>query len=286
MQDAPRTDNPTAPRDPLPVAADGATAGEVAHRCAAEAARIMREAAGATAQTKGASAGGRRDVVTVADPAIERAVIALLTEAFPDHAVLGEETGGHAGETAWRWVIDPIDGTRNFSAGFPLAAFNLALYRGDTPRLALTLDPFRDELFYAEAGGGATLNGAPLSVTHPPAIADAMLGVDLGLSDTQGRALLGALHGLFPGVQALRIMGTVALGMAYVAAGRLDAYMHPSAFAWDFAPGVLLVREAGGVVSQFSGDAITLTSRSVIASGPAMHGEMVARFGGVAGGRG
>jgi fructose-1,6-bisphosphatase/inositol monophosphatase family enzyme len=218
------------------------------------------------------------DVVTATDPAIERAVTAMLREAYPDHAVLGEETGGESGASGWLWIIDPIDGTRNFSRGIPLVFFNLALAYNGRPVLGLTADPLRDEVFYAEAGAGATLNGAPLRASNAPSVADAVLCLDLGLDDDQGRALLGALHDLFPGVQALRIVGTVALGLAYVAAGRLDAYLHPSAYAWDFAPGMLLVQEAGGIITQVDGSPLTLAGRSVLACAPAMHAELVARF--------
>jgi len=252
----------------------------VALRCATAAATIMHEAAagGRATRLKGATSGGRSDLVTETDPAIERAVMAILRDAYPEHAVLGEETGGAIVEHGWSWVIDPIDGTRNFGAGIPLVAFNLALYGDGQPRLALTQDALHDEQFYAESGAGGTVNGRPLAVSRPARVADAVLAVDLGMDDTRGRALLGELHGLFPGVQALRIPGTVALGMAYVAAGRIDAYLHPSAFAWDFAPGVLLVREAGGLVSEIDGTPVTLMSRSVLCSGPLIADELINRF--------
>lgn len=264
----------------LPPARTGECAGAVAHRCAEVAGAMLRAAAAVPrgVVAKGTTSGGRADLVTATDGAIERAVVAILAEAYPDHGVLGEETGAHVREAAWQWVIDPIDGTRNFSTGLPLVAFNLALYQGDTPRLALTLDPFREEVFYAETGRGTTLNGAPVQATAAGRLADTFLGVDIGLDDLRGRALLGILHALFPGVQALRIAGSAALGLAYVAAGRLDAYLHPSPFAWDFAPGVLLVQEAGGSVTELGGGAVTLASRSIIASGGGAHAELVERF--------
>ncbi|MGH2584480.1 MAG: inositol monophosphatase family protein [Dehalococcoidia bacterium] len=264
----------------LPRARNGATARDVAHRCAEAAGTILRAASAQPrpAVEKGTTRGGRSDIVTATDPAIERAVLATLREAYPEHAVLGEETGGHPGEAAWLWVIDPIDGTRNFSAGIPLMAFNLALYGRGEPRLALTYDPFREETFYAETGGGATVNGGPLQVTPVERVADVFLCADIGLDDGRGRELLGALREIFPGFQSLRLIGTTALGLAYVAAGRFDAYIHPSPQVWDFAPGALLVREAGGVVSELDGSPLTLASRSVVASGPAVHGELVARF--------
>jgi myo-inositol-1(or 4)-monophosphatase len=264
----------------LPRAQNGATAREVARRCAKAAGEILRAAAERprTAAEKGTTSGGRSDIVTATDPAIERAVMGILREAYPDHAVLGEETGGHPGEAEWLWVIDPIDGTRNFSAGIPLMAFNLALYGRGEPRLALTYDAFREELFYAEAGCGASLNGEPIQVTTVERVADTFLSADIGLDDGRGRELLGALREIFPGFQSLRLIGTTALGLAYVAAGRFDAYIHPSPQVWDFAPGALLVREAGGVVSEMDGSPLTLASRSIVGSGPGVHGELVARF--------
>lgn len=273
--------------EPLPVARDGATALDVARRCARVAGEMIRSAAAQArlAADKGRSPGGRADIVTATDPAIEGAVTAILRDAFPAHRILGEETGSTPGTSRWLWVVDPIDGTRNFSRGIPLVAFNLALCHDGEPRLGLTYDPFHEELFVAEAGGPATLNGRVLRVTETPRLADALLGFDLGLDDGVGRTLLAALHDLFPNVQGYRIPGSVALGMAYVAAGRLDAYLQPSPFAWDFAPGWLLVRQAGGAVSALDGTPLSLASRSMAASGPVLHEELLARFGGILGGR-
>jgi myo-inositol-1(or 4)-monophosphatase len=264
----------------LPRASDGSTAREVAHRCARAAAEILRAATrqSRTGLAKGTTAGGRVDLVTVTDPAIERAVIEIVQAAYPDHALLGEETGGHAGAAQWLWIVDPIDGTRNFSAGIPLVAFNLALAHAGTTRLALTLDALHDEIYYAESGAGATLNGDPLHIDATTDISRVFLGVDLGLDDDRARLMLGALHDLFPQVQAIRVPGTVALGLAYVAAGTLDAYLHPAAYAWDFAPGALLVQEAGGYATEIDGSPLTLTSRSVLASAPGAHAALVAAF--------
>jgi fructose-1,6-bisphosphatase/inositol monophosphatase family enzyme len=270
----------------LPLASDGSTALDVARRCARVAGEMVRAAAARSrlAESKGRSPGGRVDVVTELDPAIERAVTDILQRAFPTHRILGEETGSTSGASSWLWVVDPIDGTRNFSHGIPLVAFNLALCHEGEPRLGLTYDPLHEELFIAEAGGPATLNGRAIQVTETARLADALLGIDLGLDDGVGLRLLAAMHDLFPGVQAFRIPGSVALGMAYVAAGRLDAYLQPSPFAWDFAPGWLLVRQAGGAVSALDGTPLALASRSVAASGPSLHEELLARFRGILGG--
>jgi fructose-1,6-bisphosphatase/inositol monophosphatase family enzyme len=263
----------------LPLATDGTTAREIAHRCARAAGDIFRAAGGPQATiSKGTTSGGRNDPVTSADPAIERVVTEILLAAYPGHAVLGEETGDHAGEADWQWIIDPIDGTRNFSSGIPWTAFNLALYGQGIPRLALTHDPYHHETFYAESGAGTTVNGVAVQVRDVPRLRDAFVGIDIGLEDTRGRALLAALHDLFPGVQAVRIPGTVALGLAYVAAGRFDAYLHPSPYLWDFAPGELLVREAGGVATEVDGVPLTPMSRSIVASGLSLHEELVERF--------
>lgn len=270
---------PSGSLPPLPHAFGGATAREIAYRCARAAGDIIRAATGPQATvSKGTSSGGRDDPVTSADPAIERVVTEILHAAYPGHAVLGEETGDHAGGPDWQWIIDPIDGTRNFSSGIPWTAFNLALYGHGVPRLALTYDPYHDETFYAESGAGTTVNGTAVQVRDVPRLRDAFVGIDIGLEDTRGRALLAALHDLFPGVQAVRIPGTVALGLAYVAAGRFDAYLHPSPYLWDFAPGELLVREAGGVATEIDGLPLASTSRSIVASGPALHEELVERF--------
>jgi myo-inositol-1(or 4)-monophosphatase len=246
--------------------------------------RLIREAAARPrlAITKGETSGGRLDIVTATDRAVEVAIVALLRAAYPDHAILGEEGGVREGASGWQWVIDPVDGTRNFGAGLPLFAFNLALCRDGQPRLALTLDPLREETVYAEEGQGATLNGAPVRVAPVERLADAILAVDLGMHDGRARALLGELHTLFPGFQALRCLGSVALGLASLAAGRAGGYVSPSAFAWDYAPGVLLVREAGGTVTELDGSPWSLASRSVVAGPPGVHAELLAHFGSVA----
>lgn len=262
----------------LPTARTGESAREVAHRCAETAHRLIR--AGAATRTeftiKGETPGGRQDIVTTTDPAVERAVIAILAEAYPDHAVLGEESGEHSGAAEWRWIIDPIDGTRNFAAGIPLVGFNLALYRDTTPALGLTLSPFMEEIFYAEAGGGTALNGVPVRASQATRLADAILAVDLSYDDAGGKALLGMAAALWPGAASFRTPGTVALGMAYVAAGRFDIYLHPAAYAWDYAPGLLLVQEAGGVVTDFAGAPLALAKHSLVAAGAALHPEALA----------
>lgn len=269
----------------LPTARTGESAREVAHRCAEVAHRLIRGGAATRAEVtvKGETPGGRQDIVTATDPAVERAVIAILTEAYPDHAVLGEESGAHAApdrgagrEAEWRWIIDPIDGTRNFAAGIPLVGFNLALYRDTTPALGLTLSPFMEEIFYAEAGGGTRLNGNPVQASRATRVADAILAVDLSYDDAGGKALLQMTAALWPGAAAFRTPGTVALGMAYVAAGRFDIYLHPAAYAWDYAPGVLLIQEAGGIVTDFSGAPLSFARHTLVAAGTTLHPEALA----------
>jgi myo-inositol-1(or 4)-monophosphatase len=264
----------------LPVGTGGVSAREVAHACRDAARRIITDAAALPreVQVKGESAGGRLDIVTATDPAVERAVSAILTDAFPDHGILGEETGGHTAEAEWLWIIDPIDGTKNFNAGVPLVAFNLALWQAGVPRLALTLDVFQDETFYAEASGGTTLNGRPVRVSGAGALNEAILCFDLGLEDGPAQATLAVLRETFPILQGLRLLGTTALGLAWVAAGRWDGYLHPRPSVWDFAPGVLLVQEAGGIVTDFQGGPVTLSSRAVVAAPQGVHGELVQRL--------
>jgi len=219
---------------------------------------------------KGVRWKGWGNVVTEVDLEVERAVFSALREEFPDFGLMGEETAQDLPESPYTWVVDPLDGTRNYSAGIPLFAFNLALLHHGEPVVGVTYDPMREEMFTAVRGQGAHLNGRPIRVSGRAELETSILAFDLGYSDQRGLAVLALVMDLWPGVQALRVVGSSALGLAYIAAGRWDLYLHQTLSPWDLAPGLLLVREAGGVVVDPQGRPAGLFQRQVLATTPAL----------------
>lgn len=250
---------------------------DVARECAAEGGRI---AMGLFGRPQEVVVKGRGNVVTEADFRVEARIHEILAAEFPEHAILSEETRSEVSAgVGWVWVVDPLDGTKNYSSGVPVFCVNVALCLDGEPVLGLTYDPARAEWFAAEKGGGATLNGIPLRASVRQAVADSVIGVDLGYSDQRGKAMLQLVRDIFPDMQGLRIHGSAALGLAYAAAGRYDLYLHNYLFPWDIAPGILLVREAGGVVTDRRGQPISVTSRGIIAGGGDVHSDFLRLFG-------
>jgi len=260
----------------LPTSASGRPAIEVARECAAEARRIARQGFGRVGVSH---VKGRGNVLTETDLAVEASTLAILAREFPSHAVMSEETAASIRSEGWLWVVDPIDGTKNFSRGIPHFCYALALcYHGD-PVLALTLQPLLDEEYLAVAGEGATLNGQPMHVSPVERVKDGVIAVDVGYNDVSGRMQLETALHLWPGVETLRIHGSAALGFAYVAAGRYDLFLHAWLEPWDVAGGLLLVREAGGVVTDRDGGDATIFSRGVIAGSTAVRDDFLALAG-------
>jgi fructose-1,6-bisphosphatase/inositol monophosphatase family enzyme len=251
----------TTPSPGLPVSQTGKSALAVARECAAEASEILRAGFGHTAV---AATKGRGNVVTEVDFAVEHATLARLAREFPDHAVLSEETRAESRSDGWLWIVDPLDGTKNFSRGIPHFCFTLALCRAGEPLIGLTVQPILGEEYLAIAGEGTTLNGATVTVSPARTVLESVIAIDLGYDDRRGSLQLELARHLFPGVQAMRIPGSAALGFAYVAAGRWDAFVHSALEPWDLAAGLLLIREAGGVVFDRDGKPATVFSEGVV----------------------
>ncbi|MBI4202933.1 MAG: inositol monophosphatase [Chloroflexi bacterium] len=218
------------------------------------------------ATAKEVSHKGRHDLVTDVDVEAERRIRAALGHAFPGIGVEGEEMGGDgAGEV--RWVVDPIDGTRNYASGIPHFCVSIALAQGDDVLVGVIYDPLRDELFSTAKGQGAFLNGQPMHVSPKASLEECILSFDIGNMNPKGAQALGLVLGLWPGMQSLRIMGSAALGLAYAACGRVDLYFHHSLYPWDVASGLLLVREAGGeVLDRVTGKAAGVSCQGLLAS--------------------
>jgi myo-inositol-1(or 4)-monophosphatase len=217
------------------------------------------------------------DLVTEVDVAVERRFRALIAERFPDHQILAEEMGGAAAVPAGPcWVFDPIDGTTNFAHGLPIFCASLALEIDGVPEVAAVYDPTRKELFTAERGGGAFMNGRPLHVSSATALIDAMLVTGFPYDvHTRVEEIVG-LFGAFVGqARAVRRLGSAAIDLCYVAAGRLDGFWETDLKPWDIAGGALIVSEAGGRVTNTDGEPFTSRGGHVLATNGHLHDAML-----------
>jgi myo-inositol-1(or 4)-monophosphatase len=220
---------------------------------------------------------GAIDPVTDADLASERLIVERLRARFPSHAICAEEEVRDAASPGPTWYVDPLDGTVNFSQAHPFFAVSIACYDGPVPVAAVVHAPRLRETFAAAAGCGATLNGQLLGVSAKAALLESVLATGFAyrrreLADNN----VAHFADMVLRVRGLRRCGSAALDLAYVAAGRLDGYWEPHLSPWDVAAGALLVREAGGVVTDMRGGDDWLHGRSAVACGPALHASILA----------
>jgi myo-inositol-1(or 4)-monophosphatase len=222
---------------------------------------------------------GHKDFVTEVDQAAEQAIIEVLIGAYPDHAVLGEESGPSANlhdENENVWIIDPLDGTTNFIHGFPQYCVSIALQQRGQITQAVVYDPTRNDLFTATKGAGAFLNEKRLRVTKRDRIGDALIGTGFMYRDKDGMdEYLKMFRVMTENSSGLRRAGAAALDLAYVAAGRLDGFFEKGLKPWDMAAGSLLVTEAGGIVGTFEGESDYLYKSNVVAAAPKVFGQMI-----------
>ena len=220
---------------------------------------------------------GRSDLVTDVDLLVEKGIVALLGREYPTFGILAEESEATAGESGFTWIIDPLDGTRNYAYGIPHFCVAIALAEGEEVVLGIIYDPLRGEFFRAEKGKGAFLDDAPISVSARATVQGSLVGFDMGYDADRGREVLEVASALWPGIHSVRVMGSAALGLAYAACGRLDIYLHLSLSPWDLAAGMLLVEEAGGVVTEVDGKPAGIRSKRVIATSRAIHEDFMRR---------
>lgn len=218
---------------------------------------------------------GRSNLVTDVDLLSEKVILGLLESEYPSHSILSEESDNIAAASDYTWIVDPLDGTNNYVFGLPFFCTTIALAAGEDILLGVTYAPLQKELFRAQKGWGAYLNGLPISVSSRTSLAAAFVGLDMGYDADKGRELLEVLRGLWPGVHSLRIMGSAALGLAYVACGRLGLYFHRSLYPWDLASGILLVRESGGTVTDWEGKEASIHCSEIIAANATLHQEFL-----------
>ena len=215
----------------------------------------------------------RNDFVSEVDRMAEQEIIKVLRKAYPSHGILAEESGTREGkDDEYQWVIDPLDGTTNFLFGFPQYAVSIALRHNGRLDQGVVYDPVRQELFTASKGAGAQLNNRRVRVTSRKGLDGALLGTGFPFREQQYLdAYLGTFRALFPDTAGIRRAGSAALDLAYVACGRLDGFWEIGLSEWDMAAGALLIREAGGIVTDFAGGEDYMTSGNVVAGNPKVH---------------
>jgi myo-inositol-1(or 4)-monophosphatase len=259
-----------------PLSSSGATAMDIAWRCA----RAAGDLALVRFRTPHAiGIKGHRNIVAEADVEAELRIKAILATEYPSHKILSEETAADTdASSGWTWVIDPIDGTKNYSIGVPFWCVNVALCLDAEPVVALTWDAVHEEGFHATTGDGAFVNDERFFASAQPDVFSAVLGFDLGYDDARGSRQLALMQRIFPDVQGIRMTGSAALGLAYAACGRIDLYTHVNISPWDIAAGILLVREAGGVATERDGSPMRITSRTFAAGGKHVHADFMSRY--------
>jgi len=218
---------------------------------------------------------GPRDPVTVADLEAERVLVEGIRRRFPAHSILAEEGGESPGEGDTQWIVDPLDGTVNFSHGLPLFAVAVAVRRRSQLLASVVHAPVLGETFCASLGGGATCNGQPIHVSSTASLGDALLatGFAYGRNEADDDNV-GHFCDLILRCRDIRRMGSAALDFAQVAAGRLDGFWELHLAPWDVAPGALLVQEAGGSVTDFGGGAEVVETGTIVATNGALHAEL------------
>jgi myo-inositol-1(or 4)-monophosphatase len=228
---------------------------------------------------------GEVDIVTDADRASEKLIVGQLRQNFPDHAVVAEEGGGHAGASGYRWFIDPLDGTTNFAHTFPMFCVSMAVERDGELLAGVIFDPTHDELFTAEKGGGARLNNHPIHVSQVSRLEEALVATGFPSKKRHKNGNIHYYHQLSMRSHGVRRAGSAALDLAYLAAGRLDCFWEFNLHPWDFAAGKLMVEEAGGKVTEMNGRPHYVDSAQTAGSNGLLHAQLLEAFEEIAAGK-
>jgi myo-inositol-1(or 4)-monophosphatase len=220
---------------------------------------------------------GINNLVTEADHASEKAIFEIIRADFPDHYLLSEEAGEIFMDSSYKWIIDPIDGTVNFAHGLPLCCVSIGLEQDGEVILGAVYNPFVKEFFFAQKGYGATLNDKKIAVSSENSVAKSCLvtGFPYTYLD-QSNGPLEVFSRLIRGGVPVRRLGSAAIDLCWVAAGRFDGFYEHKLNAWDSAAGFLIVEEAGGRVSDFTGKPYSLYQPHIIATNGKIHDELIA----------
>lgn len=250
---------------------------EAAKAAATRAGRVLREGFGSRHSI---TYKGEVDLVTEVDERAEQVIKGLLLGAFPAYGMLAEEGGRLSGEEDARWIVDPLDGTTNYAHGLQIFAVSIALERAGEVVLGVVHDPMREEIFTAERGAGATLNGEPIGTSDTDEPIRALIATGFPHNRAEMPEAL-ELFGRFTALtRGMRRLGSTALDLCYVASGRLDGYYERGIWAWDIAAGSLILEEAGGKVTDYRGGALDLEGREIVASNGPLHPALVGVTGG------
>ena len=247
----------------------------VAVDAAKEAGVFLREHVGRVRNVE-VKKGEARNLVSEIDRGSEERIIRAIRSHYPSHAILAEESGGTTERAEYKWIIDPLDGTTNFLHGLPIFSVTIAIERKGEIVAGVVYDPNLDELFTAEKGSGAYLNGARLSVSRAPRLIDSLLitGFPYDIARNPDHAAEHFTEFLMA-AGGIRRLGSAALDLSYIAAGRGDGFWEVNLNPWDMAAGVLFIREAGGIVTDFSGAPSSVYTKQVVASNGAIHDAMI-----------
>lgn len=223
---------------------------------------------------------GHADLVTEADRAAERAVFDLLRENFPDHGFIGEESGSRDGDSPYRWIVDPLDGTTNYAQGLPLFAVSIGLEREGRLVAGVIYAPALEGMYTAYSGGGAFFNGEPMRVSSEERLENSLLVTGFVHDDDVIRNNVVPLGDFIGRSRGVRLLGAAAINLAFVAQGLFEAYWAPSNQAWDVAAGTLIVEEAGGRVTDMAGGPLDLFRPRLLATNGLLHDTMVSGLAG------
>ena len=223
---------------------------------------------------------GELDLVTESDLASERLIIDRIKTHYPRHTILAEESGenapaGEGAQSDWRWIIDPLDGTTNYAHGYPCFCVSMGLERNGTLELGVIYDPLRDEIFAAERGQGAALNGKRIHVSPTPSLASALLCTGFPYDVRERSQFARHFANFIMNAQGVRRDGAAALDLAYVAAGRFDGFWEEGLKPWDVAAGILLIEEAGGRVSDYHNHPLDIFTPPILATNGLIHEQMM-----------
>ena len=256
----------------LPLAHSGRSAFEVATQAAREAGEILRTNFYSKQKIRYK---GKSNLVTETDILSEKSILKLLKKEFPDHTILSEESNFSTLISGYSWIIDPLDGTNNYVFGIPFFCVNIALVKNEDILIGITYDPMREEFFRAEKEQGAYLNDSVMQVSTKDSLQESLVGFDIGYSGERGKEIFDIANKLWGQVHCLRVLGSAALGLAYVACGRVNLYFHRWLYPWDIASGLLLIREAGGKATDWQGNAAKVQDKEIIVSYHKLHNEFM-----------